>query len=190
MSKSIVKACVKYNDRLYTGFDHGECFKKLNEDNTIIVHSEIEQGFVDSDGNFVDRKQAMIIAKEAGQLRYEPSKKTLISEDLHLDWLNQQDQLIAELEEQLKNAIVPKFKIGQEVWSIFESQYFRDYKELCNLEITAVMKTSKGIFYQGYVLEKGKNRSDYWFNEEKTFLTKEKAQAKLQELQGESDVKD
>ena len=99
MCKSIVKACVRYNDRLYTGFDHGECFKKLNEDNTILVHSEIEQGFVDSDGNFVDRKQAMIIAKESGQLRYEPDKKTLISEDLHLDWLNKQAQRIAELED-------------------------------------------------------------------------------------------
>ena len=99
MCKSIVKACVRYNDRLYTGFDHGECFKKLNEDNTILVHSEIEQGFVDSDGNFVDRKQAMIIAKENGQLRYEPDKKTLISEDLHLDWLNKQAQRIAELED-------------------------------------------------------------------------------------------
>ena len=99
MCKRIVKACVRYNDRLYTGFDHGECFKKLNEDNTILVHSEIEQGFVDSDGNFVDRKQAMIIAKENGQLRYEPDKKTLISEDLHLDWLNKQAQRIAELED-------------------------------------------------------------------------------------------
>ena len=99
MCKSIVKACVRHNDRLYTGFDHGECFKKLNEDNTILVHSDIEQGFVDSDGNFVDRKQAMIIAKENGQLRYEPDKKTLISEDLHLDWLNKQAQRIAELED-------------------------------------------------------------------------------------------
>ena len=109
MCKSIVNACVKYNDRLYTGFDHGECFKKLNEDNTILVHSDIEQGFVDSDGNFVDRKQAMIIAKESGQLRYEPNKKTLISEDLHLDWLNKQAQRISELEEQLANSIRPKF---------------------------------------------------------------------------------
>ena len=99
MRKSIVKACVRYNNRLYTGFDHGECFKKLNEDNTIPVHSDIEQGFVDSDGNFVDRKQAMIIAKESGQLRYEPNKETLISEDLHLDWLNKQAQRIAELED-------------------------------------------------------------------------------------------
>ena len=99
MCKSIVKACVRYNDRLYTGFDHGECFRKLNEDNTTPVHSKIEQGFVDSDGNFVDRKQAMIIAKESGQLAYKTDKKTLISEDLHLDWLNKQAQRIAELED-------------------------------------------------------------------------------------------
>jgi hypothetical protein len=32
------------------------------------------------------------------------------------------DQRIAELEEQLKNAIVPKFKIGQEVWYIEDNQ--------------------------------------------------------------------
>ena len=118
MGKSIVKACVRYNDRLYTGFDHGECFKRLNENNTILVHSDIEQGFVDSDGNFVDRKQAMIIAKESGQLRYEPNKKTLISEDLHLDWLNKQAQRIAELEEQLKNAIVPKFNRQEHIYCI------------------------------------------------------------------------
>ena len=105
MCKSIVKACVRYNDILYTGFDHGECFKKLNEDNTILVHSEIEQGFVDSDGNFIDRKQAMIIARESGQLRYEPNKKTLISEDLHLDWLNKQAQRIAELEDKWNKLI-------------------------------------------------------------------------------------
>ena len=105
MCKSIVKACVRYNDILYTGFDHGECFKKLNEDNTILVHSEIEQGFVDSDGNFIDRKQAMIIAKENGQLAYETDRKTLISEDLHLDWLNKQAQRIAELEDKWNKLI-------------------------------------------------------------------------------------
>ena len=32
--------------------------------------------------------------------------------------LNQQSERIAELEEQLKNAIVPKFKVGQEIWEI------------------------------------------------------------------------
>ena len=174
MSKSIVKACVRYNDRLYTGFDHGECFKKLNEDNMIIVHSYIEQGFVDSDGNFVDRKQSMIIAKEAGQLRYEPSKKTLISEDLHLDWLNQQDHRIAELEEQLKNAIVPKFKVGQMVYS--------------PLDLQDIYKGQIDVFdyyAQKYWVFFGDDIGCEWCCESELFKTKKEAQAKLKELQGE-----
>lgn len=35
-----------------------------------------------------------------------------------LDIMNGQDQRIAELEEQLKNCIRPKFKVGQEIWEI------------------------------------------------------------------------
>lgn len=172
MSKSIVKACVRYNDRLYTGFDHGECFKKLNEDNTIIIHSDIEQGFVDSDGNFVDRKQAMIIAKESSQLRYEPNKKTLISEDLHLDWLNKQAQRISELEEQLKNAIVPKFEVGQ---TLFRMDFGSIVPFLVN-EIYGHIKADKTISiqyfdYVGLVIE-----------ENELFATREEAEQKLAEI--------
>ena len=186
MSKSIVKACVKYNGRFYTGFDHGECFKKLRKDNpfeetkfTKIVHSEIEQGFVDSDGDFVDRKQAMIIAKERGQLTYENDKKTLISEDLHLNWLNEQAERIAELEEQLENAIVPKFKIGQEVWTI------RHNNSIYHTRIDEI----KVVNIQG------KNEIFYYYDqpgsyahceviEEDVYATKEEALAKLEELKG------
>lgn len=99
MSKTIVKAAIKVNDEIFTGFDHGECFKFARDKFPIPVE-DLEQGFIDSDGNFVDRKQAMIIAKEAGQLRYEPSKQTLISEDLHIDWLNKQKQIINDLEQE------------------------------------------------------------------------------------------
>ena len=185
MSKSIVKACVRYNNRLYTGFDHGECFKKLNEDNTILVHSDIEQGFVDSDGNFVDRKQAMIIAKESGQLRYEPDKKTLISEDLHLDWLNKQAQRIAELEEQLKNAIVPKFKIGQEIWEITPLMSWK----IKRIEWHKFNGGNGDIVVEIYRL--GHDRTDDYnccimpVDNDRFFATKEEAEAKLRELQGE-----
>ena len=40
-------------------------------------------------------------------------------------YVNRQNDLIAEnvdLKEQLKNAIVPKFKVGQEVWVVFHHQ--------------------------------------------------------------------
>ena len=185
MSKSIVKACLKYNDRLYTGFDHGECFKKLNEDNMIIVHSRIEQGFVDSDGNFVDRKQAMIIAKESGQLRYESDKKTLISEDLHLDWLNKQSQRIAELEEQLKNSIRPKFKVGQDIWDTTPLMSWK----IKRIEWHKFNGGNGDVVIEIYRL--GHDGTDDYnccimpVDNGRFFATKEEAKAKLEELQGE-----
>ncbi len=173
MSKSIVKTCVKYNDRLYTGFDHGECFKRLNEDNMIIVHSYIEQGFVDSDGKFVDRKQAMIIAKEAGQLRYEPSKKTLISEDLHLDWLNKQDQRIAELEEQLANSIRPKFKVNDRIFVIVNNEIEEYYVDEVLLKVKGTLVAYRDICKETTITEKNE-----------LFATEEEAKLKLEELRG------
>ena len=108
--------------------------------------------------------------------------------DLVAGYIDELNERIAELEQELaelkEKVIVPKFNIGQEVWSIFISDYFRDCKEICNLEITAIMKCNNGIYYLGYVLEQCKNRSDYWFNEENTFFTKQEAQAKLKEIQG------
>lgn len=95
MGKEIVRAAIKVNDRLYIGFDHGECFKQIDE-HTVATETLVE-GFIDNDSIFVDRKQAMTIAKEAGQLRYETNKETLISEDLHLDWLNKQAKQIETL---------------------------------------------------------------------------------------------
>lgn len=211
MSKSIVKACVRYNDRLYTGFDHGECFKKLNEDNTILVHSDIEQGFVDSDGNFVDRKQAMIIAKESGQLRYEPNKETLISEDLHLDWLNKQAQRIAELEEQLKKFESIEKEIGCDIevfWKVYRkisghgnvgdlSLYtITDENEIIKIMPTEIISGTYSNYPQDCSFKywiwdnvKGYYKHTYTyfhFHDYKRywFLTKEEAEAKLRELKG------
>lgn len=97
-------------------------------------------------------------------------------------------QKIAELEQELtelkEKAIVPKFKIGQEVYSVFINRKYMELNEVCNLEITVIMQCSKGIYYQGYILESGKNRSAYWFDEKNTFLTEQEAQTKLQELRG------
>lgn len=42
-----------------------------------------EQGFMDSKGDFVDREEAFIIAKEAGQMIANHHPKLLFSEDLY-----------------------------------------------------------------------------------------------------------
>lgn len=82
----ITKAAIRLGDKIYTGFDHGECFKKIPEERHGLT---VEQGFINSDNEFVDRKQAMEIARAANQLTYDDgNRKTLISEDLHLYWLN------------------------------------------------------------------------------------------------------
>ena len=91
----------------------------------------------------------------------------------------QQDQRIAELEEQLKNAIVPKFKIGQIVW--FIDTRVNDFNEnkyvLTSSKIETIKVDNFDICYE-----------DYWgdvMTESDLFATKEEAQAKLEELKGE-----
>lgn len=84
-----------------------------------------------------------------------------------------------ELAEIKENAIMPKFRIGQEVYSVFINRKYMERNEVCNLEITHIMRSKSGIFYQD------NNKNAYWFNEKNTFLTEQEAQAKLQELRGE-----
>lgn len=98
MSK-IIKAGIKYNGSIYTGFDHGECFKKLPKEANA---SNCEQGFIDENNSFYDRKQAMKIAKENNQLNFVYDKSNLISEDLHLNWLNIQEQKILEQDRKIE----------------------------------------------------------------------------------------
>ena len=83
-----------------------------------------------------------------------------------------------ELAEIKEKAIVPKFKIGQEVYSVFINRKYMEHNEVCNLEITHIMKSKNGIFYQD------NNNNAYWFNEKNTFLTEQEAQEKLKEMNG------
>lgn len=89
------------------------------------------------------------------------------------------DQRIAELEEQLKNAIVPKFKIGQEVWFIdTRVNDFNEHKYIIQyFEIQAIRFDNFDFEYE-----------DCWGDivvQNDLFATKEEAQAKLKELQGD-----
>lgn len=89
--------------------------------------------------------------------------------------LREKDQRIAELEEQLKNAIVPKFKIGQEVYAIFDRTLWGERMiEVVNAKIIGIIATNK-IQYMF------SNLAD-WYIEENVFATKEEALAKLREL--------
>ena len=92
--------------------------------------------------------------------------------------LAEKDNRIAQLENQLKNAIVPKFKKGQEVYAIFDKTSWGERTlELVNAKIIGIIATNK-IQYMF------SNLAD-WYIEENIFSTKEEAQARLEELKGE-----
>lgn len=99
--------------------------------------------------------------------------------------LNQQDQRIAELEEQLKNAIVPKFKVGQEIWEITPLMSW----EIKRIEWHKFNGGNGDVVVEIYRL--GHDGTDDYnccimpVDNDRFFATKEEAQAKLKELQGE-----
>ena len=108
------------------------------------------------------------------QWGYDSFKDTKTGEisDNHIHILNKQAERIAELEEQLKNAIVPKFKIGQELYLI------DDYYSIIPFEIDKILITENGVEIKSVEWSE-------WFEEDECFITREEAQAKLEELKGE-----
>ena len=86
---------------------------------------------------------------------------------------NKQAQRIAELEEQLKNVIVPKFKVGQEVWYIDRYGVQKDI-----IVSFTYFSIENEILYKMHdeIID---HREKY------IFATKEEAQVKLEELEGE-----
>lgn len=82
MSTRFVRyAAIKVGDTIITGKNHSECLAKLKE--------RVEQGFLTDayvGTMFVDRKEALKIAKEAGQkINKHSPKDQLLSEDLSED---------------------------------------------------------------------------------------------------------
>ena len=94
--------------------------------------------------------------------------------------LHKQDQRIAELEEQLKNCIRPKFKIDEEVLII-------DGKIIRDAVIDEIYWTSCKNCFEYYTrLIYGINDVQYeTIDENELFATKEDALKKLKELKGE-----
>lgn len=85
--------------------------------------------------------------------------------------LNQQTERIAELEEQLKNAIVPKFKIGDKVYAIIDTFAYTD-----------VFPVEIRDTYLLYEVWDGEDTTKQHFT--RIFATKEEAEAKLQQMKG------
>jgi hypothetical protein len=92
MSKEkIICAAIKLETgEIFYGHRHNNCIEAINSQlswdlsRSQIKKIEKEQGFVTSDGRFVDRQQAWKIAESAGQIiRQSGGKGTLYSEDIY-----------------------------------------------------------------------------------------------------------
>ena len=87
---------------------------------------------------------------------------------------DEQQKEMAKLQDQLKNAIVPKFKMGQKVWFIAE----RKYRKVESLKIEDIsissFFTGRGIMYSG---------GDWsGISENELFATEAEAQKYLKEV--------
>lgn len=81
---------------------------------------------------------------------------------------------IEDLENKLKNAIVPKFKIGQEVWYI--DSRMNSFGEIKNKIYSYVIAQIEGLDFRYY------GNDGLYCNEDELFATTEEAEKKLEEL--------
>ncbi len=75
----IVLAAVKRADKIWTGSRHNFIISTVYLETGVRV-TQSEQGFVDSDGNFLNRAEAAEVAYRAGQIKVQ--KPELCSEDV------------------------------------------------------------------------------------------------------------
>ena len=126
------------------------------------------------------------MSKRYLQWGYDSFKDTKTGEisDNHIHLLNKQAERIAELEEQLKNAIVlPKYEKGQKIYSISGKKILEGYFQCFNDDVWAevIVNPNEMIDEDGYT-DVDFDVDMFWHKN--TFATKEDAQAKLKELQG------
>ena len=99
----------------------------------------------------------------------------------YLNIIKDKDQRIAELEQELaklkEKAIVPKFKVGQEVYYYHIA---RNKIYLGLVEDIQYFATRSGIFYRIPNLQ----RDYFWIREDELFATEQEAQEKLKEMNG------
>ena len=106
-----------------------------------------------------------------------------------LDIMNGQNERIAELEEQLKNCIKTKSKIGQDV-IVFDWSGQLRIGRIYEVQTNAVLHNQQPLitylvdFYGNY--EDDDQENDY-YEEKDVFATKEEAEQKLAEIGGKDD---
>ena len=101
--------------------------------------------------------------------------------------LHKQEKRIAELEEQLKNAIVPKFRTYQSIFYI--TQFYTSTKGNPEYDIISdkyyVAENENEIILGWNYVKDFNQRKYYYVRKDWVFATKEEAEQKLAEINGE-----
>ena len=96
----------------------------------------------------------------------------------------EKDQRIAELKEQLKNAIVPKFKFMEKVWHINKDYFYKKDWYIEELLVNGFeykidkRKNALVMWYSTYF----NDYKNYKYQEKDLFATKEEAEERLKEI--------
>lgn len=91
---------------------------------------------------------------------------------------------LATMENALENAIIPKFKKGQEVWFIYDENDDYNYTILNKKVMAFTYNNYEGDLFE-YAMSDDGTRDTIWYGyieERYVFATKEEAEAKLKEL--------
>lgn len=124
----------------------------------------------------MEEKKRYELDTTGGILDLQDTKNMICLNDSEIvDLLNQQDQRIAELEEQLKNSIRPKFKVNDRIFVIVNNEVEEYYIDEVLLKVKGTLVAYRDICKETTITEKNE-----------LFATKEEAQAKLEELKGEN----
>jgi len=77
----IICSAIKINNRLYLGNNHGDIIQNINFKEGEKAYSDT-QGFIDNCGKFVNRVEALKIAKDCGQVSKNFKEDELCSEHI------------------------------------------------------------------------------------------------------------
>ena len=133
------------------------------------------------------RKETVNLLKKFDRDEVEDRCDFAITSEEYIDFkyvsLDEKDQQIAELEEQLKNAIVlPKYEKGQKIYYIYgeniKEAYFQSFAE--DIWVEAILNPQEITDEDGYTEVDFDVDMIYYKN---AFATKEEAEARLRELQ-------
>jgi len=86
----IICAAIMYKNKVFRGHRHSHCFQAMEDSyNTRpyefskVKPADVEAGFVDSFNSFLDRDEALEVARACGQVDELIGGKILTSEDLY-----------------------------------------------------------------------------------------------------------